>query len=146
MPDLSPQAAHQHWKAFNDDTVYRVVSFMESVEDWTIDGDPELEAAMQRLGEELEDIGNLELQNEAMFIKVAAYVRAARMLQLMHVLDGASPGAASKLLMNAEDTTESTEDVPGLFLRRNIVFERLRLLSRVFSPQRIAMVQKALEE
>lgn len=146
MPDLSNEAVHQFWKDYKDPMIYRVISFMESVEDWTLDDQPELEAAMARLGETLEDIGNIDLQQEDEFIKVATYIKAGRGLRLLQCMDVAYPGAASKLLMHAEENTQSIEDVPGLFLRRNIVFERLRLLARVFAPERFQLLLKALEE
>lgn len=145
MADLSLVAAHQYWASYPDPIVYRVVSFMESVEDWTLDGDPHFEQAMKALGDTLEDIGRIDLQQEDKFIEVGAYVKATRKLLLMQTLDTASPGAASKLLMHSENTSTSQEDTPGLFLRRNIVFERLRLLSRVFATERLQLVVKALE-
>lgn len=146
MTDLSNKAVHQFWHDYKDPMIYRVISFMEGVEDWTLDGDPDLEAAITKLGNTLEDIGNIDLQKEDLFIKLATYVKAGRALRLMQCLDTAHPGAASKLLMHAEETSISSDDIPGLFLRRNIVFERLRLLGRVFSEERIKLVSKALEE
>ena len=77
---------------------------------------------------------------------MAAYLKATRKLLLMQTLDTAYPGAASKLLMQAENSSKSPNDAPGLFLKRNVIFERLRLLSRVFSPERLEMVLKILEE
>jgi intracellular multiplication protein IcmW len=145
MPDLTNKASHKYWREYKDPLIYRVVSFMEGVEDWTLDGDPELESAMQKLGEALNDIGNIDLQKEDQFIRLAVYIKAARMLRLMQCLDTANPGSASKLLMHAEEVSKSSEDIPGLFLRRNIVFERLRLLARVFSAERLALLTKALE-
>jgi intracellular multiplication protein IcmW len=50
MPDLSHEAVHQFWKSYQDPTIYRVISFMEGVEDWTLDNQPEVEAALQALG------------------------------------------------------------------------------------------------
>jgi intracellular multiplication protein IcmW len=47
--------------------------------------------------------------------------------------------------MHAEEISQSPDDEAGLFLRRNIVFERLRLLARVFSQPRLALILKALE-
>ncbi len=146
MPDISNEAVHQFWHDYRDPMIYRVISFMEGVENWTLDGDPELEAAMVKLGDALEDIGNIDLQQEDPFIKVATYIMAGRALRLLQTLDIAYPGAASKLLMHSEETSQSNDDVPGLFLRRNIVFERLRLLGRVFSPERFSLVLKALED
>lgn len=146
MPDLSNQACHQFWKDYKDPMIYRVISFMESVEDWTLDSDPSIDEAMTRLGATLEDIGNIDLQHEDDFIKIATYIKAGRGLRLLQCMDVAYPGAASKLLMHAEEATISNNDVPGLFLRRNIVFERLRLLARVFAPERFQLLLKAMEE
>lgn len=146
MPDISNKASHEFWNDYHDPMIYRVVTFMESVEDWTMDGDPNFEKAVAALGEALENLGRIDLQQEDKFIEFLAYTKAARMLHIMQRLDTAYPGAASKILMHAEQTTSSIEDVHGLFLRRNIVFERLRLLSRVFAKERLDLIAKALEE
>ena len=146
MPGFDYKSCHQYWFEYKDPMIYRVVSFMEWVEYWTLDQDAGLENALKKLGETLEDIGNIDLKQEDDFIKVAAYIRASRTLRLLQCLDTAYPGAASKLLMHAEEVSKSSEDVPGLFLRRNIVFERLRLLARVFAPTRLALILKALED
>jgi len=146
MPDMSLKATHKFWSEYNDPSVYRVLTFMEGVETWTLDGDPALEEALQKLGEVLENIGAIDLKEEDNIMEVAAYIKATRNLFLLQTLDTAHPGAASKLLMYAERNSRSQDDVAGLFLRRNIVFERLRLLSRIFSEERFAMVSKILEE
>lgn len=146
MPDLSHQAVHQFWRDYQDSTIYRVISFMEGVEEWTQDGNPNLERWLQRLGEALEDIGNIDLQQEENLIELCAHIKTGRGLRLLMAIDTAYPGAAAKVLMHAEETTKSDEDTPGIFLRRNIVFERLRLLGRVFALDRFKLIQKALEE
>ncbi len=148
MPDLSPQAVARFWKQYEDPMIYRVVTFMESVEQWTLDGDNTLEARISELGTELDDIGNVdldELAQQELFIRVANSLKTGRALRLLQALDTVHPGSASKLLMHAEEISQRPDDPPGLFLRRNIVFERLRLLARVFSPARFSLVLKALE-
>lgn len=146
MPNLSLKACQQFWHEYQDPSIYRVVMFMESVEDWALDGDPELEAAIAQLGNILEDVGAVDLKCEDDFITLAAYVKASRNLRLLQALDTAHPGAASKLLMYAESNSFSMDDLCGLFLRRNIVFERLRLLTRVLAPERFELMIKVLEE
>lgn len=145
MTDLSLKGARQFWYEYHDPMVYKVLTFMEGVENWTLDGDPELEEALNRLGEMLEEIGGVDLKNEEAFIKVVAYIKSTRNLRLLQALDTAHPGAASKLLMHAETTAHQNE-VSEFFLKRNIAFERLRLLSRIFAPERVALVKKVLEE
>ena len=145
MPDFSHKGVHEFWHEYQDPTIYQVISFMEGVEDWTMDGNPELEAAIKKLGEALEDIGNIDLKLEKDIIQLATHIKTGRGLRLLMALDTAYPGAAAKVLMHAEEITKSDKDIPGTFLRRNIVFERLRLLGRVFAPDRFKLVLKALE-
>jgi len=146
MPDLSHKAVHEFWNEYQDPTIYKVISFMEGVEDWTLDDNPELEAALQNLGKILDDIGNIDLQQEDELIKLVAHIKTGRGLRILMALDTAYPGAAAKVLMQAEEQTKSDADTAGIFLRRNIVFERLRLLGRVFAPDRFKLILKALEE
>lgn len=146
MVDLSHKASLQFWFEYKDPIIYRVITYMESVENWTIDDHPELEAAIKNLGEILDDVGNVDLQKEDELIKIAAYIKASRALRLLQAMDTAHPGAASKLLTHAEKHSTAPDDAPALFLRRNVIFERLRLLSRVFASERLALVQQALED
>ncbi|MEM1243987.1 MAG: type IVB secretion system protein IcmW [Pseudomonadota bacterium] len=148
MPDLSPTGSHQYWYDFQDPMIYRVVTFLEGVEKWILDGNEKLEAKMKQLGDELDNIPNVdmsELGHENDFITISNAIGSSRVLRLLQAIDTAHPGSASKLLMYAEENSKSTDDPAGLFLRRNIVFERLRLLGRVFSEERLQMVLKAFE-
>jgi len=145
MPDFSTKGAHEFWKNYEDPMIYRVVSFMECVEAWTLDGDEAVEAAFAKLGDSLDDIANFELSKEDHYVKIAGGLHMCRMLRMLQAIDSTHPGAASRLLMYAEENSESSDDAAGLFLRRNIVFERLRLLARVFAPERFDLISKAME-
>ena len=146
MPDLTAKEAHDYWRNYDDPMIYRVLTFMEGVETWTLDGDPNFEQAMTKFGEVLDDLGNVDLAKEDEIIKICAYVSANRFLRLLQCMDIANPGAASKIIMHAEDASESDSESASLFLRRNVVFERLRLLGRVFASERLALINKALED
>ena len=145
MPKLDLKSAHEYWKNYEDPMIYRVVSFMEAVEHWTFDGDPKLEAAMEKFGESLDNVEKYQLGKEDSMIKLGCYVKATRVLRLLQAIDSIEPGAASRLLMHAEEHSVTSDDPAGLFLRRNIVFERLRLLTRIFAPERFNILLKALE-
>lgn len=151
MPNLYLDAVHAFWDSYDRKTLYRVIVALEQVEHWVLDSQPAIEQAVIRLGETLDQAGDFTLADEAKVIRVLANLRASRALRILQSLDMAKPGTASQLLMFAEESSQDTDDAKGnefakLFLRRNLVFERLQLLSRVFSPQRIAIVLKALEQ
>lgn len=148
MPDLSHEASAQYWFEYLDPMIYRVITFMESVEDWTLDGNPEFEAAMEQLGKELDDIEKIDmglLAEEEKFIRIVGNIKSGRGLRLLQAIDTVHPGSASRILIHAEETSLGSYDPAGFFLKRNIVFERLRLLSRVFCQYRLKLVLRALE-
>lgn len=148
MPDLSYESAAKYWFEYIDPMIYRVITFMESVENWTLDGNPEFEEAMQQLGKELDDIEKIDLgimAQEEKFIRIVGNIKSGRGLRLLQAIDTVHPGSASRVLIHAEETSLGTNDPAGFFLKRNIVFERLRLLSRVFCQYRLKLVLRALE-
>ena len=145
MPDLSLEGAHQYWFRFKDQSVYGVINIMESIEGWTLDGETGLEQALNTLGQNMENIDNIDLKQHDKFIYAAAYLKISRALRMLQALDTAYPGAAAKLIAYAEQNSE-TDPHAKLFLSRNVVFERLRLLSRVLAAERLILIQSAIEE
>jgi intracellular multiplication protein IcmW len=146
MPKLDLQSSHEFWKNYDDPMIYRVISFMESVETWTMDGNGELEQILNDLSDQLDKLTRFELGKEEHFVNLCAHIKTSRILRLLQAIDTIEPGSASKVLMFAEENNTPDNLVAGLFLRRNIVFERLRLLARVFAPNRFELVLKALEQ
>lgn len=148
MPDLSIEAVHAFWHDYDRRTLYRIVTSMEGIENWTSDSEPKVDEALKALGITLEDLSDFELEDEAVVVKILANCRSSRALRLMQFLDVMKPGTASKLLIFAEEQTKDPSNknpFADLFLKRNLSFERLQLLGRVFAPERINLVLKALE-
>jgi intracellular multiplication protein IcmW len=145
MVDLTHAGIHKFWNSFPDKTIYRVIACMEGMEHWTADGDPQVEAAITKLGNTMDSIDNVDIKQEDNIINLGAHLKAGRNLRILMGMDQAFPGSAAKVLMHAEKITKSNKDTAGLFLRRNLIFERLRLSSRLFANERIKLVQKCLE-
>lgn len=146
MPKLDLTSSHEFWKNYDDPMIYRVISFMETAEDWTLDGNPSLEEIINKLGATLDELTSFELGKEDQFVSLCSHIKTSRILRLLQAIDTIDPGSASKLLMYAEENNSPENLMAGLFLRRNIVFERLRLLARVFSVERFELVLKLLEQ
>lgn len=146
MPKLDLSGSHEFWKNYDDPMIYRVISFMETAEDFTLDGNPSLEQAINKLGSALDELTSFELGKEEEFVTLCSHIKTSRILRLLQSIDSIDPGSASKLLMYAEENNSPENIMAGLFLRRNIVFERLRLLARVFSVERFDLVLKVLEQ
>jgi intracellular multiplication protein IcmW len=146
MSILDLASAHEFWKNYDDPMIYRVIAFMETAEKWTLDNSPALEEVLSKLGETLESLSSFELGKEEEFVTVCAHIRTSRILRLLQAIDTIDPGSASKVLMYAEENNSPDHIMANLFLRRNIVFERLRLMARIFSEERCNMILKLLEQ
>ncbi|MBT4803561.1 MAG: phosphoesterase [Legionellales bacterium] len=146
MPDLSYKACQKFWDNYSDKDVYSVTSFMECSEDWTIDteNNEELEASIDELGKTLDKIGKVELKSPISLIEIIAYLKITRLLRVLQAIDSANPGAASKILLKAEELAKTNKSAE-VFLHRNVIFERLRLLTRIFDNKRILLIQSAIE-
>ncbi|MES2212945.1 MAG: type IVB secretion system protein IcmW [Pseudomonadota bacterium] len=150
MPDLSKEAVNYFWCDYDKRTLYRIVSSMQQVEDWTVDDLMALDAAYVLLGRAMDDNRSYEFTDIDSFIKVLIHAKSARALRIMQFVDGEKPGTASNILMHAENVSQGGADASqnpyaSLFLKRNLVFERLQLLSRIFAADRLSLVIRALE-
>ena len=104
--------------------------------------------AIEHLGKELDDFETVDiskLAHEATFVNLAGNLKSSRGLRLLQAIDLVHPGSASKILVYAEENSMTGDESSGFFLKRNIIFERLRLLSRAFSEARLNLITRALE-
>lgn len=149
MPDLHTDALHAFWDSYDRRTLYRVIVALERVEHWALDDEPELEPALLELGRVIDFASDFDISGyEDALIRILASTKSSRAMRILQSLDLAKPGSASQLLMYAEEHSKNDSSNNAhvkLFLQRNLVFERLQLLSRVFAPQRISLVLRALE-
>jgi intracellular multiplication protein IcmW len=146
MLDLKPDAVREYWQEKHDYALYRIIEAMEAVEVWIVDGDADVEAAVEKWVAVLNNTKDFELQNEEELIYVLSSIKASRALRVLQYIDSLKPGSASKLLIYAEVASNEPDDLPGFFLKRNLVFERLQLMGRIFAPERIEMVLKAIDK
>lgn len=148
MPDLSKEAIHSFWDSYDRRTLYRVIMALENVEHWVVDEDKAIEPSVLALGQAIDMASDFDLDDENLVIRMLSNICSSRAMRILQSLDMVKPGVASQLLMYAEESAEDTSSSSRhskLFIRRNLVFERLQLLSRVFAPQRLSLVLKALE-
>lgn len=149
MLDLHTDAIHAFWDSYDRRTLYRIIVGIENVENWVLDHNPIIDKLMVALGEAIGDNPNVEF-DEKVLIRILATTHAGRALRILQAVDMQKPGTASKLLMYAEEVSNpnaegKVDPYASMFLKRNLVFERLQLLSRVFAPQRLSLLLKALE-
>ena len=152
MPDLNLSSVHAFWDSYDRRVLYRVIVALESVETWAADLNPDIDKAIIQLGKAMDLVRNMDFTGyEEKIIDVLAYLRASRAIRVLQSLDGLKPGLAGRLLSLAEEQSNlklgsNINNSAKLFLDRNLVFERMQLLSRIFSLQRITLILNALEK
>jgi intracellular multiplication protein IcmW len=150
MPELHREAVHAFWDKYDRRVLYRVIAMLENKEAWCLDHEPLIAKAIDTLGNCLDTSHQVEFKGkEALLIKILANFRAGVAIRILHALDGMQPGLAAQVINYAESAAEDRSGKVGdrfakLFLRRNTVFERLQLLTRIFSNQRLGILVKAM--
>ena len=145
MVDLSIATSYKFWQNFADGTVFRVIALLESVEDALPDRGEAFEAAMQSLSEAMGRASPETIRKPEAFVGVVAYLKTSRYLRLLQATDEIKPGTASGIIGYAERNVNDNTDC-RVFINRNVVFERFRLLSRVLSPDRLRLLAESLED
>ena len=117
---------------------------LESVETGYHDSEPGFEAAMQNLAEAIAAMSpGDEPKDLNLVLDVLAFLRTSRYLRILQLFDENTPGAASKVIAAAEKSKVKNEGAQ-IFLKRNIIFERFRLMPRVLSKERLDLIVDAL--
>lgn len=142
--DLTLEGCHAFWKRFPDPNVSRVVRLMEEVETWALDRNPDVDKKLIEWARDFFGQGPRKIEQLESLVKLCAYVRMSRKLRLMQLIDQMDPGAASRMIQLAEQQQFSSPEA-NLFLRRNVIFERMRITARILSAERLAFVKKIVE-
>ncbi len=140
MPVFTPDEAHQFWKSYDGPTVYDTICLMEISETWAVDNDDEISAALKSLGEKMDNMTDISDDFKKQLLPILSQIRISMKLYIMYCLDLIKLRSAEGLILFAE----ANKDLNGAreFLDRNLMFERLRLSSRMFSNERLTFAQE----
>ena len=144
MVELNLTDSINYWANYPDKTIFRIIKHMEKSESWTFDGQESVEAAFDRLEAAMDQISGIEITDQNEILAIIAYIKTSRYLKILQSMDIVNPGSAAKVIAQAEKEPDISP-ANKLFLQRNIIFERLRLLTRIFSQTNMDILIKAFE-
>jgi intracellular multiplication protein IcmW len=142
---LDAHSVHAFWRDYTNPMVYKILVFLEASEHWTLDDAQGVPEALQALADALSKFDKKELVNLDEIIQVLVYLKHTKMLRILDHLNKAHPGSVSALFAYSEEASKTPNDMPGLLLRRHVVFDRLVVLTRVFAMDRLKLVTSILE-
>ncbi|MEC7030884.1 MAG: hypothetical protein VXW87_04395 [Pseudomonadota bacterium] len=144
MADLSHKSTLAFWQDFMDGSIFPLIQFIEGSEDFANEHSETLKETLETTGAFLESATQLADGSEEHFVKLCAPLFMSQKLRIMQLADAISPGFATKMIKKSEALSLNDKDCE-IFLKRNLLFERLRIISRVFSPEKIQLVQGIYE-
>jgi hypothetical protein len=147
--DLTSAGVSRHWM---DKGVASLIQAMERCEPWAVDVRAELkskaESVVIGIADQFNGVGARAIETSvrsqpALMIDFMGYLRSGRALALLAWLTDVHSAIPGVLI----DEARRSSDGYGLVLIERIVtLEKQHLLSRVFSPERIALVTELLAE
>lgn len=144
MPDLSHESSIEFWNGFMNGSISHIIKFIEHTESWVDKESPNVVESLSKLGSFFDTATESSTLSAEELVKICAGLHLSQKLRIMQLSDSVSPGLATKMIKAAEDNA-SKDDLNKIFLQRNLIFERMRIISRLLSPHRIQLVQKIYE-
>ena len=151
--DLSSDLSLEGTQAFflgRDPLLGKAIESMETVESWTQDKVAEVQATLQALADRIESIDSDDLKGDLRnkLIVLVGYISAGKAIKLLMWIEQNHPTFVARTLAEAQMLAVLDKVNSGaakLFVERFEVLERMHMLSRIFSEQRLLIVQKVLQ-
>lgn len=153
MENLNPDISAEGASAFfgeRDPALAKAISSMESVETWTRDRVQSVQQTLQTLSDKIEDLDmdGIDGAQHSKLIILLGYISSGKAIKLLMWIEHNSPNFVAKTLAEAQMLSaldKFNEGAARLFVERFEVLERMHMLSRVFSEDRLRIVQRVLK-
>jgi len=147
--DLSDDGVGRHWSELGVDSL---IAAMERCEPWAVDVKPEFKVKAELVVADMTrrlnattagGISNTVSADPDVVVEFLGYLRSGRALALFAWLTQVHPSIPTLLVNEARN---GVDDFGMILIERITTLEKQHLLSRVFSPERIALVLELLAE
>lgn len=127
--------------------VPQIIAAMERCETWTVDNEDNVEILLRILDSKLseatpEQVVAMVHQAPGSVIDMSAYLKSSRAILLLRWLSDVNPNIIPVLVQYA---SESGSECSLLMIERMQSLEKVRVLSRLFSPDRLSTILETLE-
>lgn len=152
MENLNSDVSVEGVEAFfseRDPGLADAIKGMESVETWTRDKEQQVHETLQNLANRIEDFDmhKLEDSTQSKLIILLSYISSGKAIKLLMWIEHNNPNFVARTLADAQMISALDRFNHGaarLFVERFEVLERMHNLSRIFSEDRLEIVQRVL--
>lgn len=145
MPLAITKKAYEFWAARPQE--HAIIVLMASKETWHEPDSEALDAKLQELDATFDHAGEVDFDNSPDFIKILASLSVITQMYLVRRYEMAFPGAGADILKLAS-SLQNNEDYKAyadVIVRRFAVFERMKLLKKVFSVDRLQQLKNFID-
>lgn len=147
--DVSAEGALAFFRE-RDPSLAQAIEGMERVESWTRDRHDNVQELLQKLSDKIEEVDMDDIQGAQhnKLIILMGYISSGKAIKLLMWIEHNSPNFVAKTLAEAQMLSaldKLNEGAARLFVERFEVLERMHMLSRVFSEERLRIVQRVLK-
>lgn len=141
--NLRKSVVNDFWKK-RDERIARILGFMENVEDWMVDDQEAVIAALSGLAQRIDQSNGKALATHPdALLNIMAYMSSSRAMRLLEWLDTRFHNELALQLVERA-TSRETDARAQLLLERLQTLRSLALLGRIFSPSRTRLVSELL--
>lgn len=148
MINLTTKGINEFWDNYPDDEIKKIIYKMDSIEKWSQDSNENIPQKLEELSKKLSNITKQKIDtliNDDNFLYLLVNLKSSTSFRVMYYIDSISPGSASTLLSRAELSFSDISHPLSNFVLRNISFERMRIVHRVFGDKRSQMIKNLIE-
>lgn len=149
VPEISLQPATiaNFWR-MSGVPLTAIINAMERCENWTVDGDEQAEEMIAAFEAKLSDASYAQIEkllqhSKPSVIRAMAYLGSGRAILLYRWLSMVNPGSVPEMISYAAG---ANNDECRVLVERIQNLERLRILSRIFAPERLSEILETLEQ
>ncbi|ODN43845.1 type IVB secretion system protein IcmW [Piscirickettsia litoralis] len=143
MVDFSERVA-EYWKAYKNSNINHALINFEFIEQEIYQVDANDQSKMIELLSFIEEQEKIVIDQEVL-LRLMSALPAAYMFYLLHQLNRKDAEYVAGLIDKANDHKDK-EDIYKNFYDRNMLFEKLQIVSRIFSSDRVNKLISVLSE
>lgn len=146
--DMSSDAVHAFFGERAPELEKAIIG-MEACEPWTKDRIDKVQEALQSFANAVDqfDLQNISQELNNRLIVMISYISSGKAIKLLMWIDQSAPNFVARTMAEAQMLSvldKTNAEAARLFIERFMVLERLHLLSRVFSEDRLQIVERVL--
>lgn len=153
-PQPGEGGARRYWRAI-DPGIAQIFDVMDRQDEWAIEDHEVVRRSLDRLIAKLEkspNLGTFYLREPAKSMELMSWLKSSSALMLLHYSHEDRRNVVELFLKVCAEVLADQDSTPdqyrqaSLALDRFLVFERLAMLNRLFSPERTQKVERAIED